>query len=92
MKSGIIWRRTSPEVCPGHRWRRPVRGAHHRPGPALGRGAATPEAMDVESVTGPDLAGRPGWANMHGEMPSRRQAMDYLVERWQEPRAGEPPF
>ena len=32
------------------------------------------------------LAGRPGWANTHGEMPSRRQAMARLIERWQELR------
>ena len=34
----------------------------------------------------PDLAGRPGWANTSGEMPSRRQAMARLIERWQELR------
>src|SRR4051812_48741749 len=39
------------------------------------------------SVTDPDLAGRPGWANTHGETPSRRQAMDRLIERWRELRA-----
>src|SRR5215203_3735923 len=38
------------------------------------------------SVTDPELAGRPGWANTSGEMPSRRQAMDRLIERWQELR------
>ena len=38
------------------------------------------------SVTDPELAGRPGWANTNGEMPSRRQAMDRLIERWQELR------
>ena len=38
------------------------------------------------SVTDPDLAGRPGWANTSGGMPSRRQAMDRLVERWHELR------
>jgi hypothetical protein len=48
--------------------------------------------VDVESVTDPDLAGRPGWANTHGEIPLCRQAMDRLIERWQELRAGEPPF
>jgi hypothetical protein len=39
------------------------------------------------AVTDPDLAGRPGWANTSGEMLSRRQAMDRLIERWQELRA-----
>ena len=34
---------------------------------------------------GRHLAG-PGWANTNGEMPSRRQAMDRLIERWQELR------
>ena len=38
------------------------------------------------SVTDPELAGRPGWANTNGEMPSRRQAMYRLIERWQELR------
>ena len=38
------------------------------------------------SVTDPELAGRPGWANTHGEMPSRRQAMARLIERWHELR------
>ena len=36
------------------------------------------------SITDPELAGRPGWATTHGEMPSRRQAMDRLIERWPE--------
>ena len=39
------------------------------------------------SVTDPDLAGRSGGTDTHGEMPSRRQAMDRLIERWQELRA-----
>jgi len=39
------------------------------------------------SVTDPELAGLPGWANTDGEMPSRRQAMDRLIERWHELRA-----
>ena len=38
------------------------------------------------SISDPLLAGRPGWGNTHGEMPSRRQAMDRLIERWQELR------
>jgi hypothetical protein len=52
---------------------------------ALGRGAQDPKPW-LWSVTDPDLAGRPGWANTHGEMPSRRQAMERLIERWQELR------
>ena len=28
-----------------------------------------------------------GWANTSGEMPSRRQAINRLIERWQELRA-----
>jgi len=36
------------------------------------------------SITDPDLSGR--LANTNGEMPSRRQAMDRLIERWQELR------
>jgi hypothetical protein len=39
------------------------------------------------SVTDPDLAGRPGWADTSGETPSRWQAMAPLIERWQELRA-----
>jgi hypothetical protein len=39
------------------------------------------------SVTDPELAGRPGWADTNGEMPSRRQAMARLIERWHELRA-----
>ena len=38
-------------------------------------------------ITDPELAGRPGWATTHGEMPSRRQAMARLIERWLELRA-----
>jgi len=38
------------------------------------------------SVTDPTLAGMPGWANTHGEMPSRRHAMARLIERWEELR------
>jgi hypothetical protein len=39
------------------------------------------------SVTDPELAGRTGWADTNGEMPSRRQAMARLIERWLELRA-----
>jgi hypothetical protein len=39
------------------------------------------------SVTDPDLAGRPGWSDTHGETGSRRQAMARVIERWQELRA-----
>ena len=38
------------------------------------------------SVTDPELAGRPGWANTQGETTSRRQAMARLIERWHELR------
>jgi hypothetical protein len=38
------------------------------------------------SVTDLELAGRPGWADTSGEMPSRRQPMARLIERWQELR------
>ena len=38
------------------------------------------------SVTDPELAGRPGWSHTSGEMPSRRQAMARLIERWLELR------
>jgi hypothetical protein len=31
-------------------------------------------------------AGRPGWGHASGAMPSRRQAMARLIERWQELR------
>jgi len=36
------------------------------------------------SVTDPELAGQPGLAKTHGEMPSRRQTVARLIERWQE--------
>jgi hypothetical protein len=36
------------------------------------------------SVTDVELAGRPGWGKASGTMPSRRQAMSRLIERWQE--------
>ena len=35
---------------------------------------------------GPELAGKPGWANTTGETTSRRQAMARLIERWEELR------
>jgi len=35
-------------------------------------------------VTDVELAGRPGWGKASGTMPSRRQAMSRLIERWQE--------
>jgi len=34
-----------------------------------------------------ELAGRQGWGHASGTMPSRRQAMARLIERWQELRA-----
>src|SRR3954454_11363585 len=42
------------------------------------------------SVTDPTLAGQPGWADTQGEVPSRPQAMDRLIERWQELRRLKP--
>jgi hypothetical protein len=42
------------------------------------------------SVTDPTLARQPGWADTQGEVPSRRQAMDRLIERWQELRRLKP--
>ena len=68
----------------GNRWRRHLRRPRHRPR------AADQLPHDPKwawSVTDPELAGRPGWANTSGEMPSRRQAMDRLIERWHELRA-----
>ena len=82
----ITWRRTFPDVRAGDRWRR------HFEGRIIGRVRLMADLpRDPKpwswSVTDPELAGRPGWANTHGEMPSRRQAMARLIERWQELRA-----
>jgi hypothetical protein len=39
------------------------------------------------SVTDPELAGRPGCANTHGEVGSREEAMASLLTRWRQLRA-----
>ena len=91
MKSGIIWRRTSPECARGTDGVALFEGRIIGQVRLLAEGPQHPKPW-MWSVTDPDLAGQPGCANTHGEMPSRRQAMDRLVERWQELRAGEPPF
>ena len=81
----ISWQRTFPESEPG------TDGVAVFEGRIIGRIMhMTNLPRDPKpwlwSITDPDLAGRPGWANTHGEMPSRRQAMDRLIERWQELR------
>ena len=82
--TSIIWRRTFPDSAPG------TDGVAIFEGRVIGRVRhLTDLPRDPKpwswSVTDPDLAGRPGWANTSGEMPSRRQAMARLIERWQEP-------
>ena len=77
------WRRTFPDSAPG------TDGVAIFEGRVIGRVRhMTNLPRDPKpwswSVTDPDLAGRPGWANTSGEMPSRRQAMARLIERWQE--------
>jgi hypothetical protein len=81
----IIWRRTFPDSTPG------TDGVAIFEGRVIGRvqhmtNLPRPKPWSW-SVTDPKLAGRPGWANTNGEMPSRRQAMDRLIERWHELRA-----
>jgi len=80
----ISWQRTFPESEPG------TDGVAIFDGQVIGRVRLTELPHDgakwAWSVTDPDLAGRLGWADTHGEMPSRRQAMDRLIERWQELR------
>jgi len=66
--------------------RRPFRGSRHRPSPADGRAPHDPKPW-LWSVTDPELAGRAGWANTHGEVDSRQQAMVRLIERWKGLRA-----
>jgi hypothetical protein len=81
----ITWRRTFPDSAPGtdgvaiFDGRVIGRVRYHQPGPR--------DPAWSWSVTDPELAGRPGWGNTHGEMPSRRQAMARLIERWHELRA-----
>jgi hypothetical protein len=83
--TSIIWRRTFPDSEPG------TDGVAIFEGRIIGRVRHMIKApRDPKpwswSVTDPELAGRPGWANTHGEMPSRRQAMARLIERWHELR------
>jgi hypothetical protein len=81
--TSIVWRRTFPESEPG------TDGIALFEGRIIGRvredahRAAKPWLW---SVTDPELAGKPGWANTHGETTSRRQAMARLIERWHELR------
>ena len=84
----ISWQRTFPECEPGtdgvalFEGRTIGRVRYHPPGPR--------DPVWAWSITDTDLAGRPGWANTHGEADSRRQAMDRLIERWQEMRRMNP--
>src|SRR5215203_3595047 len=82
----ISWQRTFPESEPG------------TDGVALFEGRIIGRIMHMTNlprdpkpwrwtITDTELAGRPGWANTHGEMPSREEAMKRLIERWQELRA-----
>ncbi len=66
MKSGITWRSTFPECEPGTGVAL-FRGARHRPSTEP---PGEPKPW-MWSVTDPTLAGRPGWPDTHGEMPSR---------------------
>jgi hypothetical protein len=81
----ISWQRTFPESEPG------TDGVAVFEGRIIGRIMhMTNLPRDPKpwmwSVTDPTLAGRPGWANTNGEMPSRRKAMARLIERWEELR------
>jgi hypothetical protein len=73
-----FWQRTFPDSEPG------TDGVALFDGRVIGRvryhqlGSRDP--VWRWSVTDLELAGRPGWADTHGEMPSRRQAMDRLIE------------
>ena len=78
--TSITWRRTFPDSAPG------TDGVAICEGRVIGRVRLSPAwsaGSDVWlwSVTDPELAGRPGWANTHGEMPSRRQAKEDLLYR-----------
>src|SRR3954454_3107808 len=91
MKSGSsVWRRSSPDSAPG------TDGVAIFEGRVIGRvreqGRGEPRAGDgpkpwLWSVTDVELAGRQGWGHASGAMPSRRQAMTRLIERWHELRA-----
>ena len=82
----ITWRRTFPDSAPG------TDGVAIFEARVIGRvqhmtnlpGDPKPWMW---TITDPDLAGRPGRADTSGEMPSRRQAMARLIERWLELRA-----
>jgi len=78
----ITWRRTFPDSEPG------TDGVALFEGRIIGRVRLLEELPDPKpwmwSVTDPDLAGVPG--HTHGEVLSRRQAMERLIERWQELR------
>jgi len=81
----ISWQRTFPELEPG------TDGVAVFEGRIIGRIMHTTNLpRDPKpwswSVTDPELAWRRGWANTSGEMPSRRQAMARLIERWEELR------
>src|SRR5215203_4002839 len=65
--TSIIWRRTFPDSAPG------TDGVAIFEGRIMGRvrllaeGSRDPKPWSW-SITDPELAGRPGWANTHGEM------------------------
>src|SRR5829696_10217069 len=64
----IIWRQTFPDSAPG------TDGVAIFDGRVIGRVRLTELPHGAKwswSVTDPELAGRPGWANTQGEMPSR---------------------
>src|SRR3954468_10892699 len=98
MKSGsIIWRRTFPDSAPGTdgvaifegraigRVREQGRGEPRTSnGPKPWLCTSNGPKPWLWSVTDPELAGLPGWGHASGTMPSRRQAMNRLIERWQE--------
>ena len=84
----VTWRSTFPECDPDtdgvalaeDRIIGRVRLLSEKPGPY---GKPKPWLW---SVTDPELAGRPGWADTHGETPTRSEAMVCLVKRWWELR------
>src|SRR5829696_4966516 len=70
--TSIIWRRTFPESEPG------TDGVAIFEGRIIGRVRLLAErAQDSKTwmwtITDPDLAAGQGWANTHGQMPSRRR-------------------
>jgi hypothetical protein len=79
----ISWQRTFPESEPG------TDGVAVFEGRIIGRimhmtNLPRDPRPWLWSITDPDLSRR--LANTNDEMPSRRQAMDRLIERWQELR------